>query len=96
MELITVCCLLGVAFAACGAYAYSLHIERHRLNEAIAALAIERGQLARERAALVADQAKRPKSVEAEELLHDLTRGVAIVRISPMNPDELFLRSPRG
>lgn len=37
----------------------------------------------------------RPLSITAEELLHDLTRGVAIVRMELINQQDLFLRSPR-
>lgn len=34
-------------------------------------------------------------TLEAEQLLHDLTRGGSVVRVIPLNPEELFLRSPR-
>ena len=37
----------------------------------------------------------RPKSVEAEELLSDLMRGPAIVRVEILNPANLLIRSPR-
>lgn len=35
-------------------------------------------------------------TLEAESLLHDLTRGPAIVRIEVIDPKHLLLRSPRA
>ena len=37
----------------------------------------------------------RQLTVTAEELLHDLTAGAAVVRIERVNPADLWLRSPR-
>ncbi len=34
-------------------------------------------------------------TTDARQLLHDLTRGEAIVRITPINPEDIFIRSPR-
>ena len=34
-------------------------------------------------------------SVDAAQLMHDLTRGSAVVKIIPIDPSELFYRSPR-
>lgn len=34
-------------------------------------------------------------TVSAEQILHDLTAGGAIVRVERLNPADLFLRSPR-
>lgn len=33
-------------------------------------------------------------AIDAQKLLHDLTKGEAVVRIIPLNPEDLFLRSP--
>lgn len=38
---------------------------------------------------------QRPLSRSAEELMHDLTAGVALVRIERVDPGDVFLRSPR-
>lgn len=39
---------------------------------------------------------KRPLSQSAQEVLHDMTRpGGAILAIEIMNPEHIFLRSPR-
>lgn len=35
-------------------------------------------------------------TVDAEKLLHDLTRGPAIIRVEVIDPKNLFLRSPNG
>ncbi len=44
---------------------------------------------------LIAEQ-KNPKTIEAQQILHDLTRyGVSIVKITPISPDEVFWRSPK-
>lgn len=34
-------------------------------------------------------------SYEAQQLLHDLTRGSGLVKITRVDPSEVFLRSPR-
>ncbi len=40
---------------------------------------------------------KRPApTLTAEELIHDLTRGPAVVRIERIDSTELFMRSPRA
>ncbi len=39
---------------------------------------------------------KRPLSISAEEIVHDLTRGIAVVRIERISQEDLFLRSPRS
>ena len=44
---------------------------------------------------LNAQPPKRVLTVEAQQVLHDLTRGAAIVKITPVNPEEIFLRSPK-
>lgn len=36
-----------------------------------------------------------PLSKSAEELLHDMTRGQALIRVTRVDPDDVFLRSPR-
>lgn len=36
-----------------------------------------------------------PRSQDARQLLHDLTAGAALVKIVPIDPSEVFLRSPR-
>jgi hypothetical protein len=44
------------------------------------------------------EQAKNVKptpTTDARQLLHDLTMGEAIVRIIPIDPSEIFIRSPR-
>ena len=35
------------------------------------------------------------QSVDARQLLHDLTKGRAIVKIEILDPSELFYRSPK-
>ena len=35
---------------------------------------------------------QRPMSIEAEELLSDLTAGAALVRITPIDPRHVFFR----
>jgi len=35
-------------------------------------------------------------SYDARLLIHDLTRGDALVRVSRVNPEDVLLRSPRG
>lgn len=34
-------------------------------------------------------------TISAEELLHDLTRGSAIIRVERISPADVMLRSPR-
>lgn len=34
-------------------------------------------------------------TVTAEQLLHDLTAGAALIRVERVNPADVFLRSPR-
>lgn len=49
-------------------------------------------------ALLLRRKAKAPKpqpTLTAEQLLHDLTAGQAIVRVEVVDPTNLFLRSPR-
>lgn len=46
-------------------------------------------------AAREAELAKRPRSVEADELLRDLVKGGAILQVSVLNAEDLLLRSPR-
>jgi hypothetical protein len=36
---------------------------------------------------------KRPLSIEAEELLSDLTAGASLVRVTPIDPRHVFFRS---
>ncbi len=38
---------------------------------------------------------KTVRTIDAERILHDLTSGESIVRIIPINPGDVFLRSPR-
>lgn len=38
---------------------------------------------------------RRPKSIEAEELLGDLLQGEAVLRIHRISPTDVLLRSPR-
>jgi cell division protein FtsL len=35
-------------------------------------------------------------TLEAKQILHDLTRGEALVRIRRVDPDDVLVRSPRG
>lgn len=35
-------------------------------------------------------------SYDARQLLHDLTRGEAVIRIKRIDPDDILIRSPRG
>jgi hypothetical protein len=35
-------------------------------------------------------------SYEAEQLMHDLTSGVAVVKITRISPGDIFLRSPHA
>ncbi|MES3012639.1 MAG: hypothetical protein V4750_02780 [Pseudomonadota bacterium] len=35
------------------------------------------------------------RTLTAEALLHDLTEGSALVRVERINPNDVFLRSPR-
>jgi len=43
---------------------------------------------------------KKPKptkenlSIEAEAILHDLSRGPALIKVSRVNPEHIMLRSP--
>ena len=40
---------------------------------------------------------KKVLSIEAQQILHDMTaHGNAIIRIIPLNPNEIFYRSPQG
>lgn len=40
---------------------------------------------------------KKVLSIEAQQILHDMTaHGNAVVRIIPLNPNEIFYRSPQG
>lgn len=39
---------------------------------------------------------KRPLDITAEEILHDLTAGISLIRVERVNPGDVFLRSPRG
>jgi len=39
---------------------------------------------------------RRPLSISAEELLGDLARGQAVIRIERIAPSDIFLRSPRS
>lgn len=38
---------------------------------------------------------KNPLAIDAQQLLHDLTRGSATLKIEVLNPGDFFLRSPR-
>lgn len=38
---------------------------------------------------------KKPLTMDAQQLLHDITHGGALVKITPMNPEDLYLRSPK-
>lgn len=40
-------------------------------------------------------KSKLKQSYEAKELLHDLSRGDALIRVSRVDPSDVFLRSPR-
>jgi hypothetical protein len=40
-------------------------------------------------------EAPRTITVDAERIIHDLTRGPAVVQITPLNPSEIFIRSPQ-
>lgn len=45
------------------------------------------------------DAAKSKKetlTIDAQQILHDLTHGGAVVRITPIDPTQLFYRAPRG
>ncbi len=47
---------------------------------------------------LAAEQAKKKEvlSIEARQILHDITsQGTALVRITPMDPADIFWRAPR-
>ena len=49
--------------------------------------------------AKIADLEKTPKpsqTFDAAQLLHELTKGTAVVKIIPLDASQLFLRSPRG
>ena len=35
-------------------------------------------------------------SLDARQILHDLTRGEALVRIARVDPEDVLLRSPKG
>lgn len=36
------------------------------------------------------------KTIDAAQVLHDLTRGDALVRITRVDPEDVLLRSPKG
>lgn len=40
-------------------------------------------------------ESKTVKTIEAQQILHDLTAGEALVRIIPISPNDVFLRSPK-
>ncbi len=48
------------------------------------------------RASFLAAKKALPPSIAAAEILHDLTRGSALVRIERINPVDVLLRSPRA
>lgn len=64
-----------------------------RLINRQAALVETRLAAARDLAALKAQS--RTLTQTAEELLHDLTRGQAVVRVERIAPSDILLRSPR-
>ena len=46
-------------------------------------------------AELEAAKKKPAPTVTAEEILHDLTAGASLIRVERINPENVFLRSPR-
>ncbi len=45
--------------------------------------------------AVKAAKKERPLTISAEDLLHDLTRGPAVIKVEVIDAKNLFLRSPR-
>ena len=37
---------------------------------------------------------KKTLTIDAQQVLHDLTRGGAVVKITPLDPTEIFYRAP--
>jgi len=84
MELMALCALIGVTLIFLGVCAQRLRTQEKTLQAQLVAITTERAALA-----------KRPKSVEAQEVLAELMRGGAILQITVLNADDLYLRSPR-
>lgn len=43
-----------------------------------------------------AESKKEVLTIDAKQVLHDLTHGGAVVKITPIDPTQLFYRAPRG
>jgi hypothetical protein len=44
---------------------------------------------------LIAFRKKKVESYDARQLLHDLTKGTAVVSVTRLDPENLMVRSPR-
>lgn len=72
---------------------------RRSLNAKICALNDEKERLVKEKERLVKELENSKKEVltiEAKDLLSDLCRGSAVVKITPLDPKFIFEYSPRG
>lgn len=71
-----------------------------RTNESLVGLGIKKyAKLEEDKnaeiAAIRAQKAKETMTIDARQLLHDLAAGEAHVRIIPIDPQNIFWRSPR-
>jgi hypothetical protein len=84
---------LALSLAGNGLALVWIVVLRRELRAAAAILESER--LATAKALAEAKKAPAP-TLEAQQLLHDLTAGGAIVRLECLNPADLLLRSPKS
>ena len=46
--------------------------------------------------ALSEKKEKETLTIDAQQILHDMTHGGAVIRITPIDPTQIFYRAPRG